>query len=248
MAARRSISRSIPALRAVPRTPVSVTARTASSARSITTATPLASLVSRRAAVPAPSLSATRRLHATARRLVIATTSADSTATEYPTTHQKIANPIDTANFIDNEFVSSKATKWIDLLDPATNNLVTRVPQSTDEELKAAVKSAEKAFPAWRATSIMARQQIIFKFTNLIRTHWDRLAASITLEQGKTFADAKGDVLRGLQVAETACGITTQMTGEVLEVAKDMETRSYREPLGVVAAICPFSKLQCSVL
>lgn len=69
------------------------------------------------------------------------------------------------------------------------------------------------------------------------------MAASITLEQGKTFADARGDVLRGLQVAETACGITTQMTGEVLEVAKDMETRSYREPLGVVAAICPFSKL-----
>jgi len=56
-------------------------------------------------------------------------------------------------------------------------------------------------------------------------------------------ADARGDVLRGLQVAETACGITTQLTGEVLEVAKDMETRSYREPLGVVAAICPFSMI-----
>ena len=65
---------------------------------------------------------------------------------------------------------------------------------------------------------------------------------SFTLEQGKTFADARGDVLRGLQVAETSCGITTQMTGEVLEVSKDMETRSYREPLGVVAAICPFSE------
>lgn len=246
MAARRSIARSIPALRAVPRT-VSVTARAASSARSLTT-TSLASLVSRRAAVPSSSLPATRRLHATAQRLVPATTSAVSTATEYPTTHQKIANPIDTANFIDNEFVSSKSSKWIDLHDPATNNLVTRVPQSTDAELKAAVESAEKAFPAWRATSIMARQQIIFKFTSLIRTHWDRLAASITLEQGKTFADAKGDVLRGLQVAETACGITTQMTGEVLEVAKDMETRSYREPLGVVAAICPFSKLLMSTL
>ena len=81
----------------------------------------------------------------------------------------------------------------------------------------------------------------MFKFVALIREHWDRLAARITLEQGKTFADAKGDVLRGLQVAETACGITTQLPGEVLEVAKDMETRSYREPLGVVAAISPFS-------
>lgn len=81
----------------------------------------------------------------------------------------------------------------------------------------------------------------MFKFVALIRQHWDRLAASITQEQGKTFADARGDVLRGLQVAETACGITTQLTGEVLEVAKDMETRNYREPLGVVAAICPFN-------
>jgi malonate-semialdehyde dehydrogenase (acetylating)/methylmalonate-semialdehyde dehydrogenase len=81
----------------------------------------------------------------------------------------------------------------------------------------------------------------MFKFVALIREHWDRLAASITLEQGKTFGDAKGDVLRGLQVAETACGITTQLQGELLEVAKDMETRSYREPLGVTAAICPFN-------
>jgi malonate-semialdehyde dehydrogenase (acetylating)/methylmalonate-semialdehyde dehydrogenase len=186
-------------------------------------------------------MSAARRLHATAQQLAPPTTSAATTATEYPTDHQQISNPIDTANFLDNEFVASKATKWIELHDPATNNLVTRVPQSTDEELQAAVKSAEKAFPAWRATSIMARQQIMFKFTSLIRENWDRLAASITLEQGKTFADARGDVLRGLQVAETACGITTQMTGEVLEVAKDMETRSYREPLGVVAAICPFN-------
>ena len=182
---------------------------------------------------------AARRLHATAQHLKPAGVAA---AEGYPTTHEQIKSPEDTPNFLDNKFVASKATKWIDLHDPATNNLVTRVPQSTDEELKAAVDSAEKAFPAWKATSLLHRQQIMFKYTHLIRENWDRLAASITLEQGKTFADARGDVLRGLQVAETSCGITTQMTGEVLEVSKDMETRSYREPLGVVAAICPFSE------
>lgn len=165
-----------------------------------------------------------------------------SSAVIYPTSHDRIAAPIDTPNFLDNKFIPSATKAWIPLHDPATNNLVTRVPQSTDEELQAAVASAEKAFPAWRATSILAKQQIMFKFVALIREHWDRLAASITIEQGKTFADAKGDVLRGLQVAETACAITTQLTGEVLEVARDMETRSYKEPLGVVAAICPFSK------
>ena len=155
--------------------------------------------------------------------------------------HEQIQQPIDTYNFVDNKFVPSKTSQWIDLHDPATNNLVTRVPQSTTEELQAAVQSAQRAFPGWRNTSIMTRQQAMFKLTALVRDNMDRLAASITLEQGKTFADAKGDVLRGLQVAETACGITTQITGEVLEVAKDMETRSYREPLGIVAAICPFN-------
>lgn len=185
---------------------------------------------------------AARRLHATSQHLQAASATAATTSPQdYPISHERIAEPIDTQNFIDNQFVPSNATTWIDLPDPATNNLVTRVPQSTTDELEAAVKSAEKAFPAWRATSVMAKQQIMFKFTALIRENWDRLAASITLEQGKTFADARGDVLRGLQVAETACGITTQLTGEVLEVAKDMETRSYREPLGVVAAICPFN-------
>ncbi|KAI9932865.1 hypothetical protein MW887_009117 [Aspergillus wentii] len=251
MSASRSLARSLPALRAAsPRTTVTraSSARTtaASALRSLSTSSKSSSksvLASRKAiSSSSPSFVATRNLHATAQQFAPATTTAATTATEYPITHDQITNPIDTTNFLDNEFVSSKATTWIDLHDPATNNLITRVPQSTDEELRAAVESAEKAFPAWRATSIMAKQQIIFKFVSLIREHWDRLASSITLEQGKTFADAKGDVLRGLQVAETACGITTQITGEVLEVAKDMETRSYREPLGVVASICPFSK------
>jgi malonate-semialdehyde dehydrogenase (acetylating)/methylmalonate-semialdehyde dehydrogenase len=181
---------------------------------------------------------AIRRLHATARQLKPATAAAQS----YTTNHEPLESPEDTPNYLDNQRVASKSTTWLDLHDPATNNLVTRVPQSTDEELTAAVDSAEKAFKTWKNTSLLARQQMMFKYCSLIRENWDRLAASITLEQGKTLADARGDVLRGLQVAETACGITTQMTGEVLEVAKDMETRSYREPLGVVAGICPFSE------
>lgn len=185
---------------------------------------------------------AIRRLYASASQLApAATNTAASSPQDYPTSHEQISSPTDTPNFVDNKFTPSKATSWINLYDPATNNLVTRVPQNTDEELCAAVESAKKAFPAWKATSILQRQQIMFKYVALIRDNWDRLAASITLEQGKTIADAKGDVLRGLQVAETACGITTQMTGEILEVAKNMETRTYKEPLGVVAAICPFS-------
>jgi malonate-semialdehyde dehydrogenase (acetylating)/methylmalonate-semialdehyde dehydrogenase len=188
---------------------------------------------------------AARRIHATARHLNPASASAalahSASATSYPTTHEKMAEVRDTPYFIDNKFVASATDKFIDLHDPATNNLVTRVPQNTDAELKAAVESASKAFETWSQTSVLHRQQVMFKFVALIRENWDRLAASITLEQGKTFADAKGDVLRGLQVAEAACGAPELMKGEVLEVAKDMETRTYREPLGVVAAICPFN-------
>ncbi|RYP25694.1 hypothetical protein DL768_011389 [Monosporascus sp. mg162] len=183
---------------------------------------------------------AARRIAATVQHLP-RSYSLQSTATSFPRNHEKIPQPQDTPWFIDNEFKVSSAEKWIDLYDPATNNLVTRVPQSTDAELQAAVHSARKAFPAWRKTSVLARQQIMFKFVNLVRENWDRLAASITLEQGKTFADAKAEVLRGLQVAEAACGAPELLKGEVLEVAKDMETRTYREPLGVVAAICPFN-------
>lgn len=131
---------------------------------------------------------AARRLHATAQQLKPAGAAAFKSTDKYPTTHEKIQNVQNTPYFRDNQFLQSDTTQFIELHDPATNNLVTRVPQSTDAELKAAVESAQKAFPSWKATSVMARQQIMFKFTQLIRDNWDRLAASITLEQGKTFA------------------------------------------------------------
>ncbi|ETS84374.1 Methylmalonate-semialdehyde dehydrogenase [Pestalotiopsis fici W106-1] len=143
--------------------------------------------------------------------------------------------------FIDNKPVASQATQFIDIHDPSTNEIVGRVPEITTTEFEDAVSSAEKAFPKWRATSVLARQQVMFKFVSLIRENWDRLAESITLEQGKTLPDARGDVLRGLQVAEAACAAPELLKGEVLEMSQDMETRTYREPLGVVAAICPFN-------
>src|SRR2546429_5776486 len=114
---------------------------------------------------------ATRRLHATTQHLqpAIASVVTTSTIDSFPKTHNKINSPVDTHNFLNNQFIPSQATKWIDIHDPATNNLVTRVPQSTDTELKAAVASAQKAFPEWRNTSLLHRQQIMFKFVGLIR-------------------------------------------------------------------------------
>lgn len=224
---RRLISRSV-AASAVGRSPA-------------TSAAPRAAIVSSKMASKSSAAVAARRIHATAQQLKPAAATADAPA--YPMTHDKIEQVGNTPYFINNKFVQSTTNEYIDLPDPATNNLVTRVPQMTDEEMKAAVASAEAAFQPWRNTTVLHRQQIMFRFVQLIKDNMDRLAASIVLEQGKTFADAKGDVLRGLQVAEAAVGAPELLKGEVLEVAKDMETRTYREPLGVVAAICPFSEL-----
>ena len=102
---------------------------------------------------------------------------------DYITHHSQVKKPTETHNFVNNQFQKSKTNRWIDLHDPATQNLVTRVPESTSEEMSAAVDSAEKAFKTWKNTSLLTRQQIMFRLATLIRENMDRLAASITLEQ-----------------------------------------------------------------
>jgi len=144
--------------------------------------------------------------------------------------------------FLDGKAVESKASEWIDLYNPANNELVTRVPKSTKAEMEAAVESCKAAFKSWSKTSILTRQQIMFKYQAIIKANMKVLAENITLEQGKTLADAEGDVLRGLQVVEHCCSMPSLMLGETLPtVAKDLDIISYRVPLGVTAGITPFN-------
>ncbi|KAJ3038794.1 Methylmalonate-semialdehyde dehydrogenase [acylating] mitochondrial [Rhizophlyctis rosea] len=123
----------------------------------------------------------------------------------------------------------------------ATQELVTLVPEPTPDELKHAARCAQEAFKLWRKTSILTRQRVMLNLQLLVRDNMDHIARSITTEQGKTLADAKGDVLRGLQVVEAACGIPSLLMGETLPVTTDMDTYTIREPLGVVAGITPFN-------
>uniref|UniRef100_A0A1L8E2S9 Probable methylmalonate-semialdehyde/malonate-semialdehyde dehydrogenase [acylating], mitochondrial n=1 Tax=Nyssomyia neivai TaxID=330878 RepID=A0A1L8E2S9_9DIPT len=147
-----------------------------------------------------------------------------------------------TKMFIDGKFVESKTKDWIDLHDPATNEVVTRVPKCTQAEMESAVESAKNAFKTWSQTSILTRQQIMFRLQHLIKENMGELAKNITKEQGKTLVDAEGDVLRGLQVVEHCCSIPSLQLGETLpNVAKDMDTYSYTLPLGVTAGITPFN-------
>ena len=124
---------------------------------------------------------------------------------DYIKHHSQVKKPSETYNFIDNEFKSSKTDRWIDLHDPATQNVVTRVPESTEEEMRRAVDSAEKAFKTWKNSSLLSRQQIMFKLAYLIRQNWDRLAASITLEQVRT-SYRHGICIAGLTIGQNVCG------------------------------------------
>ncbi|EIW71962.1 hypothetical protein TREMEDRAFT_70598 [Tremella mesenterica DSM 1558] len=146
-----------------------------------------------------------------------------------------------TKNYIGGEFLDSKADKWLEVRDPSTQTVVNRVPETTEHEFNAAVDAASQAFESWSTSSILRRQRVILELQHLIRQHIPDIAKSIVLEQGKTFADAQGDVSRGLQVVETAAAITSTLLGDKLEVSKDMDTYSRRMPLGVCAAITPFN-------
>ncbi|PIK60005.1 putative methylmalonate-semialdehyde dehydrogenase [Apostichopus japonicus] len=147
-----------------------------------------------------------------------------------------------TKNFINGEFLESKTSEWIDVNNPATNEIVTRVPKSTPDEMQAAVDAASAAYETWSRETVMARQQIMFKYQALIKENLKEIAKNITLEQGKTLIDAEGDVIRGLQVVEHLCSITSLQLGETLPgIAKDMETYTMRVPIGVCAGITPFN-------
>lgn len=121
-------------------------------------------------------------------------------------------------NYINGSFTSSDATSLIPVTDPATNEIIAYVPHSTEEELEYATTYAQEAFESfWKKTSIQTRQRVMLSFQALIRTHQKDLAHLITAEQGKTLADGMGDVFRGLEVVESACGMGgTGFTGESL--------------------------------
>ncbi len=143
---------------------------------------------------------------------------------------------------INGQFVDSNTSEWIDITDPATQEVIAKVPQTTDDEINQAVAAAKAAFQTWRKTPITTRARIFLKYQALIRDHMDELAEILTAEQGKTIADARGDVFRGLEVVEHAAGIANLQIGDFVEnVASGVDTYSIWQPLGVCAGITPFN-------
>jgi malonate-semialdehyde dehydrogenase (acetylating)/methylmalonate-semialdehyde dehydrogenase len=129
-----------------------------------------------------------------------------------------------------------------DVFNPATGKLARKVCMGTAPDVDAAVNAAGEAFPEWAATPPLARARVMFEFRALVEKHADELAALITSEHGKVLSDARGEVTRGLEVVEFACGIPHLLKGEFSEqVGRGIDSWSMRQPLGVCAGITPFN-------
>lgn len=145
-------------------------------------------------------------------------------------------------HLINGEHVGGTSGRFGDIYNPSTGEVSAQVPLASQDEVENAIAAAEAAFPAWAATSVQQRARIMTKFTALLYKHQPELAELVSLEHGKVIEDAMGSVLRGIEVAEFACGIPHLQKGEFSDnVGGGIDIYSMRKPLGVVAGITPFN-------
>jgi malonate-semialdehyde dehydrogenase (acetylating)/methylmalonate-semialdehyde dehydrogenase len=151
-----------------------------------------------------------------------------------------VATSAQLPHFINGQWVESTASEWLDVPNPATGEVLARVPLAGAEEVNKAVEAAAAAFPAWRRTPPEDRIQPLFKLKHLLEQEIDELSRTITQENGKTFTEAKAEMRRTIENVEVACGIPMMMQGHNLEdVARGIDEMMIRQPLGVVAIITP---------
>ncbi|WP_162136390.1 CoA-acylating methylmalonate-semialdehyde dehydrogenase [Caulobacter sp. AP07] len=145
-------------------------------------------------------------------------------------------------HFVGGRAVEGTSGRFGEVFDPNTGQVQARVALATQGELDAAIANAAAAQPAWAATNPQRRARVMFEFVRLLNVHMDELAHLLSSEHGKVIADAKGDILRGLEVIEFACGIPHLLKGEYTQGAgPGIDVYSMRQPLGVVAGITPFN-------
>ncbi|MGS0743209.1 CoA-acylating methylmalonate-semialdehyde dehydrogenase [Glaciimonas sp. GG7] len=155
---------------------------------------------------------------------------------------QHSSKPTVLGHFINNQHVASQGERSSDVFNPATGAVSAKVGLASVSEVDAAVAAAKAAFPAWSALPPLRRARIMFKFKELLDQNHDRLAALITSEHGKVFTDAKGEVTRGIEVAEFSTGIPQMLKGEYTEqISNGIDAWTMRQPLGVCAGITPFN-------
>ncbi len=145
-------------------------------------------------------------------------------------------------NFINGQWVDAKTTNYIPVPNPATGEILAEVPISTAEDVNDAVKTAKEAFSSWSQTPVPRRARILFKFQQLLVEQSEELAKLITIENGKNFTEAQGEVQRGIECVEFAAGAPSLMMGKQLpDIATNIESGMYRYPVGVIGGITPFN-------
>lgn len=145
-------------------------------------------------------------------------------------------------HWIDGQPTTGAATRRGPVFDPATGRQQAEVALAEPSDVDNAVSTARKAFDSWRDTSLSARTKVMFAFRNLVERRTEELAGVIADEHGKTVPDAKGEIARGLEVVEFACGLGHLLKGEYSDqVSTSVDTFSLRQPLGVCAGVTPFN-------
>ncbi len=145
-------------------------------------------------------------------------------------------------NYINGEWIKPDVTEYFDVINPATGGVIAKTPLCGKDIVDAAAKAANDAFPAWRQTPVNDRVQYLFKLRGLLRENGDAIAHLITDECGKTFEEAKAEMVRAYENVEVACGMPMMMKGELVEdIAPGIDELMIRQPLGVCATIAPFN-------
>ncbi|TWI63452.1 malonate-semialdehyde dehydrogenase (acetylating)/methylmalonate-semialdehyde dehydrogenase [Pseudoduganella lurida] len=145
-------------------------------------------------------------------------------------------------HFINGAKSDTTSGRYADVFNPALGEPVARVALGTAEEVDAAARAAREAFAAWANTPPLGRARVLAKYLQLCQDHTEEFAAMLTREHGKTLADARGEVARGIEVVEFALGIPQLLKGEFTDqIARGIDAWSMRQPLGVVAGITPFN-------
>ncbi len=145
-------------------------------------------------------------------------------------------------NYINGQWCVSSATENLEIINPASAEVIAKAPLSTAFEVNQAIEAAADAFITWRRTPPTERVQYLFKLKNLLEEHFEDLARTITQECGKTLAESKGEMRRAIENVEVACGIPIMMQGTNSEdIARGIDEMMIRQPLGVCAVICPFN-------
>lgn len=144
--------------------------------------------------------------------------------------------------FINGEWVESKTSVYMPVTNSSTGEVMAQAPKCTADEVNAAVEAAAAAYPAWRDTPITKRVQIMFRLKTVLERDLHDLAVLLSTEMGKTYVEARGDVLKAIEVVELACAVPVTMQGHsLMNVSTGFDTVSYREPLGVFAGIAPWN-------